>query len=93
MVLIVDQEPWPSRADVEQWLAELAILRETLAADPLVYGGHRILKGVCAVKPEVFETQLAGLKQLAELLRGQLEDMRRDRDAWRDEARRLALAE
>jgi hypothetical protein len=39
----------------------------------------------------VFETRLADLKQVAELL--QLEDMRRDRDAWRDEARRLALAE
>jgi hypothetical protein len=49
--------------------------------------------GSAASKPEVFETQLAGLKQVAELLREQLEDMRRDRDAWRDEARRLALAE
>jgi len=28
---------------------DLAVLRETLAADPLVYGGHRILKGVFAV--------------------------------------------
>ena len=44
-----------------------------------------------ASKPEVFETQLAGLIKVAELLRG--EDMRPDRDAWRDEARRLALAE
>ena len=29
----------------------------------------------------------------ADLLRDQLEDMRRDRDAWRDEAERLASAE
>jgi len=28
---------------------DLAVLRETLAADPLSYGGHRILKGVFAV--------------------------------------------
>jgi CHAD domain-containing protein len=28
---------------------DLAILRDTLAADPLVYGGHRILKGLFAV--------------------------------------------
>ncbi len=28
---------------------DLAVLRETLAADPLTYGGHRILKGVFAV--------------------------------------------
>ena len=28
---------------------DLAILRETLAADPLAYGGHRVLKGVFAV--------------------------------------------
>jgi hypothetical protein len=29
----------------------------------------------------------------ADLLRDQLEDMRRDRDAWRDETERLASAE
>jgi CHAD domain-containing protein len=28
---------------------DLAVLRETLAADPLAYGGHRILKGLFAV--------------------------------------------
>jgi CHAD domain-containing protein len=28
---------------------DLAVLRETLAADPVAYGGHRILKGVFAV--------------------------------------------
>jgi CHAD domain-containing protein len=28
---------------------DLAVLRETLAADPLAYGGHRVLKGVFAV--------------------------------------------
>jgi CHAD domain-containing protein len=28
---------------------DLAVLRETLAADPLAYGGHRILKGVFSV--------------------------------------------
>ena len=28
---------------------DLAVLRQTLAADPLAYGGHRILKGVFAV--------------------------------------------
>ena len=27
----------------------LAVLRETLAADPVAYGGHRILKGVFTV--------------------------------------------
>ena len=28
---------------------DLAVLRETLAADPLAYGGHRVLKAVFAV--------------------------------------------
>ena len=28
---------------------DLAVLRQSLAADPLAYGGHRILKGVFAV--------------------------------------------
>jgi hypothetical protein len=38
-------------------------------------------------------TQLAGLKQVAEILRAQLEAMRQDRDAWRDEVQRLASAD
>jgi hypothetical protein len=46
-----------------------------------------------ASNPAAFEAQVAGLKQVAELLRQQLDYMRRDRDAWRDEARLLALAE
>jgi hypothetical protein len=50
-------------------------------------------RGSAASKPEVFETQFAGLKQVAELLWRQLEDMRRDSDAWRNEAQRLSLAE
>ena len=43
--------------------------------------------------PAMFEAQVAGLTLIADLLRDQLEDMRRDRDAWRDEAERLASAE
>src|SRR5262245_35395524 len=39
-----------------------------------------------------FEAQLAGLKQLAKLLRAELEDLRQDRDAWRDEVHRLVGA-
>jgi hypothetical protein len=45
-----------------------------------------------AASNPAFEAQVAGLKRVAELLRQQLDEMRRDRDAWRDEARRLALA-
>jgi hypothetical protein len=40
-----------------------------------------------------FEAQLAGLKQLARLLRAELEDLRQDRDAWRHEVHRLARAD
>jgi hypothetical protein len=50
-------------------------------------------RGSAASKPEVFETQLAGLKHVAALLWRQSEDMRRDRDAWLNEAQRLSLAE
>jgi hypothetical protein len=32
------------------------------------------------------EGQIAGLRQVAELLRQQLDDVRADRDAWRDQA-------
>ena len=39
--------------------------------------------------PAMFEAQVAGLTLIAEPLRDQLEDMRRDRDAWRDETNGL----
>jgi CHAD domain-containing protein len=45
---------------------DLAVLRETLAADPLAYGGHRILKGVFAVidrRREELERQAFDLGQ------------------------------
>ncbi len=33
-----------------------------------------------------FEAQIAALRDTAELLRGQLDDLRKDRDHWRDQA-------
>lgn len=39
----------------------------------------------------VLETEIAGLKAMAELLRDQLADARKDRDAWRSQAERLLL--
>jgi excisionase family DNA binding protein len=39
----------------------------------------------------VLEAENAGLKQLADLLRSQLRDTQQQRDAWRQEAERLAL--
>jgi hypothetical protein len=44
----------------------------------------------------IYDSRLGSLFKRAvraDLLRDQLEDMRRDRDAWRDEAERLASAE
>src|SRR6476661_8904921 len=37
------------------------------------------------------EAQIAGLREVGELLRRQLDDVREDRDRWRDQAERLAL--
>jgi hypothetical protein len=34
----------------------------------------------------VLEAQIAGLKEVADLLRAQLEDVREDRDRWREQA-------
>jgi hypothetical protein len=39
----------------------------------------------------VLEAEIAGLKAMAELLRDQLTDARKDRDAWRSQAERLLL--
>jgi hypothetical protein len=80
----------PGRADASG-------TRRVEPAEPyLVYrafAGIDAASRYAASDPAAFAAQLAGLKQVAELLRGELEDMRRDRDAWRDEAQRLALAE
>jgi excisionase family DNA binding protein len=48
-------------------------------------------------RPETPETaalqaEITGLKQVAELMRAQLQDVREDRDRWRDQAERLAIA-
>jgi excisionase family DNA binding protein len=37
------------------------------------------------------EAQIAGLREIGELLRRQLDDVREDRDRWRSQAERLAL--
>ena len=37
------------------------------------------------------EAQIAGLREVGELLRRQLDDVREDRDRWRRQAERLAL--
>jgi hypothetical protein len=37
------------------------------------------------------EVQIAGLKEVGELLRRQLDDIRTDRDCWRSQAERLVL--
>jgi hypothetical protein len=37
------------------------------------------------------EAQIAGLRQVGELLRRQLDDVREDRDRWRGQAERLVL--
>jgi hypothetical protein len=36
-----------------------------------------------------FEAQIAGLKEVADLLRNQLDDTRRDRDHWRSQCERM----
>jgi excisionase family DNA binding protein len=41
----------------------------------------------------VLEAQIAGLRDTAELLRAQLDDVRTDRDHWRDVAGRLAITD
>jgi hypothetical protein len=37
------------------------------------------------------EAEIAGLREVGELLRRQLDDVREDRDRWRGQAERLAL--
>jgi hypothetical protein len=41
----------------------------------------------------VLETEIAGLRQVSELLRRELDDVRQDRDRWRTQAERLALTD
>jgi hypothetical protein len=39
-----------------------------------------------AAEHDALQAQIAGLREVAELLRRQLEDVRADRDAWREQA-------
>jgi excisionase family DNA binding protein len=45
-----------------------------------------------AAPAAVYEAQIASLREVGDLLRGQLGDLREDRDRWRNQAERLALA-
>jgi hypothetical protein len=80
-----------TRNEHAQWLIEPAELR----VYPPATEGNRKLKGDGndSHQSELAEvTRRAALAELeVNLLRGTIEDLRRDRDSWREQAQRLAL--
>lgn len=64
-------------ATAEQRASNAAAKRDATAAD---HAGTAVL-----------QVEIAGLKAMAEMLRDQLSDTRKDRDAWRSQAERLLL--
>ena len=57
------------------------------ATDPMAPPATPITTGATVA----LEAQIAGLREVGELLRRQLDDVREDRDRWRRQAERLAL--
>ncbi len=62
------------------------------ATGPLVHQGTPNATGETPGATAALEAQIAGLREVGELLRRQLDDVRDDRDRWRSQAERLALA-
>jgi len=81
-----------TRNEHEQWLIEPAELHRVY---PPATAGNRKLKGEGndTHQSELAEaSRRAALAELeVNLLRGTIEDLRRDRDSWREQAQRLAL--
>lgn len=62
------------------------------ATRPLVRHATLDATGETPGAAAALEAQIAGLREVGELLRRQLDDVRDDRDRWRSQAERLALA-
>ena len=62
------------------------------ATSPLVHHATPNATGETPSVTVALEAQIAGLREVGELLRRQLDDVREDRDRWRGQAERLALA-
>jgi hypothetical protein len=84
-----------TRSDTGDWEIDPAELHRVFPAAPTARNTEQSSVDHCAVRgatPEkrdetaLLEAQLAGLKEVAELMRRQLDDLRQDRDAWREQA-------
>ena len=49
-------------------------------------GSDAVTRGAMAAATAVLDAQIVGLRETADLLRRQLDDVRTDRDHWRDQA-------
>lgn len=70
------------------WLVEAAELHRIFPAQDTPAAKHQVAHHDAAL-----EAQIDGLRQVADLLRSQLEDVKHDRDQWRDQAQRLAITD
>ncbi len=76
-----------SKDDHGNWLVEPAELHRIYPlADDRNAARNGATQQYAAPSAVAFETQIAALRDTAELLRAQLDDVRNDRDHWRDQA-------
>ena len=75
------------QSELERYAATMNVVRATAENHAALQEGTHQERQAAAV----LEAEMAGLKQLAELLRAQLRDTQQQRDAWQQQAERLAL--
>ena len=79
------------QAELARYIEATAVIRATVEKPAETGATTQTATPLERAETAVFEAQIAGLKQVADLLREQLDDMKGQRDRWQQQAERLAL--
>jgi excisionase family DNA binding protein len=80
------------QSELARYLEATAVQRATLEKPAETGAATQTTTPVERYATAALEAEIAGLKQVAGLLREQLDDMKGQRDRWQQQAERLALA-
>jgi excisionase family DNA binding protein len=80
------------QSELARYLEATAVIRATVEKPAETGAATQATTPPERYATAALEAEIAGLKQVAELLREQLDDMKGQRDRWQQQAERLALA-